>query len=198
MPFELGRPFGPPSDPAFQRRVLISALRLLEAERREGPVLLTDFPDDDPREADDPRWAPPIDRAPDLVREVAALAPAYDRFCAKGGRTTVGLSGLAPPVAAEYLAAWLDGAAPASPVAELSPVLCLRFAADDLKAYALEAALAGDTRPSSRQLADWLWNETATGAALHRIRARLIADNDERGKLVGQMFLVPALHVRAG
>ena len=41
VPFELGRPFGPPSDPAFQRRVVLAALRLLE--REDGPVLIEDF-----------------------------------------------------------------------------------------------------------------------------------------------------------
>ena len=30
VPFELGRPFCPPGDPAFQRRVILAALRLLE------------------------------------------------------------------------------------------------------------------------------------------------------------------------
>jgi len=29
VPFELGRPFGPPNDPPFQRRVILAALRLL-------------------------------------------------------------------------------------------------------------------------------------------------------------------------
>ena len=57
VPFELGRPFGPPGDPAFQRRVLLAALRLLE--RPDGPVLLEDFPDDDPRRQPDPGWQPP-------------------------------------------------------------------------------------------------------------------------------------------
>ena len=37
VPFELGRPFAPPSDPAFQKQVILAALRLLEAEA--GPVL---------------------------------------------------------------------------------------------------------------------------------------------------------------
>ena len=29
VPFELGRPFGPPNDPAFQRRVVLAALGML-------------------------------------------------------------------------------------------------------------------------------------------------------------------------
>lgn len=192
VPFELGRPFGPPSDPAFQKRVLLSALQLLEA--KTGPVLLADFPQDDPREAPDPGWRPPFTRVgDDIEAETAALAPAYAQSRAKRDRTTVGLSGLAPAQAAAYVAAWLRGPPPASPVPDLSPVLCLRFAIDDLKAYVLEAAIADRGRPSSRQLGDWLWNETATGAAIRELRRRLLTDDDERAKLIAGMFLVPAL-----
>jgi hypothetical protein len=36
LPFELSRPFGPPNELAFQKRVILSALRLLELEI--GPV----------------------------------------------------------------------------------------------------------------------------------------------------------------
>ena len=122
VPFELGRPFGPPSDPDFQKRVLLSALRLLETNT--GPVLLTDFPDEDPREAPDLHWRAPLTRASnDIEAEVSALAAAYARSCAERGRTTVGLSGLAPAEAAAYAAAWLRGPPPSSPVPELSPVL---------------------------------------------------------------------------
>src|SRR5205814_2260033 len=170
VPFELGRPLGPPGDAAFQKQVILAALRLLVS--KAGPVLLADFPEDDPREAPDSGWQPPIEGtgaeeplADAVIAEVAALAIPYTRSCAERGRTTVGLSGLTPAAAGEYAAAWLRGSPPDSPVADLSPILCLRFAVDDLKAYALEAAITAGTRPSSRQLGDWLWNETATGAA---------------------------------
>ncbi len=36
VPFELGRPFGPPNDPVFQKRVILAALRMLERGRRPG------------------------------------------------------------------------------------------------------------------------------------------------------------------
>ncbi len=214
VPFELGRPFGPPSDPAFQKGVILAALRLLEAEA--GPVLLADFPEDDPRETPDPRWHPPIERphpnpppqagegmgggflADALIAEIAALAAPYERSCRERGRTTVGLSGLSPAAAAEYVAAWLRGIPPASPVPDMSPVLSLRFAVDDLKAYALEAAIAGGARRSSRQLGDWLWNETATGAAIRELRRLLVDSADDRAKLIVTMFLVPALRAMPG
>jgi hypothetical protein len=204
VPFELGRPFGPPNDPVFQKQVILAALRLLEA-KAGGPVLLADFSEDDPREAPDPRWRPPLDAkasgeplADGLIAEVAALAAPYAQSCGERGRTTVGLSSLAPAAAAEYVAAWLRGSPPDSPVADLSPILCLRFAVDDLKAYALEAAITSDTRPSSRQLGDWLWNESATGAAIRDLRRQLADSADDRAKLIATMFLVPGLRVTLG
>lgn len=207
VPFELGRPFGPPNDKAFQRRVILAALRLLEAD--VGPVLLADFPDDDPRETPDDGWQPPLVRGPDgaaegaaladeLEAEMRGLAPAYARSCTKRARSTVGLSGLAPAALGEYISRWLRGAPLPSPVPDMSPILCLRFAVDDLKAYALEAAIAGDGRPSSRQLGDWLWNRTASGAAIRELRRLLLADSDDRAKLIANMFLVPALRAAPG
>ena len=202
VPFELGRPLGPPSEAEFQKRVLRAALGLLE--RRDGPILLADFPDDDPRERADPEWRPPITPAPlsaaddgaalagALLAELRALAPAYARSCTERLRSTVGLSGLPPPECGKYVVAWVRGEWPASPVGDMSPILCLRFAIDDLKAYALEAAIAGGTRPSSRQLGDWLWNDTALGAAVRALSSRLAAGDDERAKLIATMFLVPA------
>ena len=58
VPFELGRPIGPPSDAAFQKRVILAALGLLAAQKQAS--LIVDFPDDDPREAADPNWRPPV------------------------------------------------------------------------------------------------------------------------------------------
>ena len=49
VPFMLGRPLGVPGDPAFQRRVLLAALKLLDVD--EGPVL-EDFSEDAPSSAD--------------------------------------------------------------------------------------------------------------------------------------------------
>jgi hypothetical protein len=206
VPFELGRPFGPPNNAAFQKRVILAALGLLEAEAG-GPMLLANFAEDDPREAPDERWRPPVDSPPSaeeggraaladaLDAEMRALAPAYAQSCTERGRSTVGLSGLAPAAFGEYIASWLRGAWPPSPVPDMSPVLCLRFAVDDLKAYCLEAALAGGGLPSSRQLGDWLWNRTVSGAAIRELRRMLSSDADERAKLIAGMFLVPALRV---
>jgi hypothetical protein len=199
VPFELGRPFGPPSDAAFQRRVMLAALRLLE--RANGPVLIEDFPEDDPRARPDPGWwlPPPVPMAGPplagrLADEIDALQGAHARWMARRGRTTVGLSGLDMPEIARYVGAWLSGTAPASPRESYSSILALRFAVDDLKAYYLEAA-ACDRAPSSRQLGDWLWNDTAAGAAVIALRALGLASDDDRLKAVLGNFMVPAVRV---
>lgn len=201
VPFELGRPLGPPSDPAFQRRVILAALGLLTAPPHRS--LIVDFPEDDPREAPDPEWQPPMAPravpgngaafADAVVAELRELAPFYARSCSERLRSTVGLSGLSPSDCGDYLAAWLRAPQAESPVAGMSAALALRFAIDDLKAFALEAAISSGA-PSSRQLGDWLWNDTALGAALQVLRRDCLAGDDERLKAVAAFF-VPALRV---
>jgi hypothetical protein len=195
VPFELGRSFGPPDDPAFQKRVILAALGLLE--RPEGPVLIEDFADDDPRAASDPIWRSPpaLGAGGALGDEIALIDGDYRRGVAFRGRTTVGLSGLSIGAVGEFVASWLSDETPSSPVDGMSAPLALRFAADDLKAYYLEAALAGGGRPSSRQQADWFWNETAAAATLLALRRAHSASADDRLKLIAGNFLVPALRV---
>lgn len=206
VPFELGRPFGPPGDPGFQKRVILAALGLLE--RASGPIIIEDFAEDDPRSGADPQWAPPLpaaslpDRAPAKLAErveaeIAALSAAYDRARAPRGRSTVGLSGLSIEEAGRCVAAWLRGEAPASPNPAMSAGLLLRFAVDDLKAYYLEAADPPGRAPSSRQLTDWLWTETAFAAALRHLREQLMQSGEDRLKVVGN-FMVPAARVGGG
>jgi hypothetical protein len=207
VPFELGRPFGPPSDAAFQKRVLLAALGMLVDGG--GPVRIIDFPDDDPRAQPDPTWKPPFvsaavtshtaeSLAAEVQAEVLLLQDAHQRWMARYGRSTVGLSGLSIADCARYVTDWLSGKAPPSPRDGFSAPLILRFAVDDLKAYCLEAADAGAARPSSLQLGDWLWNETATGAALHALRERLLAQEDERLRLIVANFMVPAARLHTG
>lgn len=206
VPFELGRPIGPPGDAGFQRRVVLAALRLLE--RSDGPVLLEDFPDDDPRWHPDPDWRPPsipggasdqsaVSLAARMPAEVQALNGAHQRWTQQVGRTTVGVSGLPIADAAHYVAEWLRGHSPESPRDGFSAPLELRFAIDDLKAYVLEAGGAGPAKPSSRQLGDWLWDDTATGAALHALRALLLRSEDQRLRLIAENFIVPGARARA-
>ena len=206
VPFELGRPFGPPNDLAFQMRVLLAALGMLVEDG--GPVRIIDFPDDDPRARPDPGWQPPFkpaavasgsaeSLASRLEAEIPLLLHAHRRWMEQHGRSTLGLSGLAIGDCALYVADWLRGRAPPSPRDGFSAPLILRFAVDDLKAYCLEAAGAGAAKPASRQLTDWFWDETPTGAAIHALREVLQAHEDERLRLIISNFVVPAARVRA-
>lgn len=207
VPFELGRPFGPPNDPAFQKRVALAALGMLVEDG--GPARIVDFPDDDPRAQPDPAWQPPFVPTPvangsveslasQMEAEILLLQEAHRRWMQKRGRSTVGLSGFAIGDGGRYVADWLRGMAPPSPREGFSAPLLLRFTVDDLKAYSLEAAGTGTAKPSSRQLTDWFWNETATGAAIHGLRQVLQAHEDERLRLIGGNFIVPAARVRTG
>ena len=133
-----------------------------------------------------------------LEAEILLLQGAHRRWMAQHGRSSVGLSGFAIGDCARYVADWLRGKAPPSPRDGFSAPLILRFAVDDLKAYGLEAAGAGAAKPSSRQLIDWFWNETATGAAIRVLREVLQAHEDERLRLIVSNFMVPAARMRAG
>jgi len=94
VPFELGRPFGPPSDPTFQKRVILAALRLLE--RESGPVIIEDFPDDDPRATPDPAWHPPFIRVAIATGPATRWPPGWRlRACSCATLTSVGWHNMA-------------------------------------------------------------------------------------------------------
>lgn len=206
VPFELGRPIGAPKNAQFQTRVITAALRLLEAAR--GPVVLEDFPDDDPTAVDLPGWQPPFDLKAGalqldnraalevaLRQEAQALAPFCEQFVSANRRTTMGLSRLGLDDCVGLLAAWLSGAPPAGGDPAVSPVQALRWAVDDVKAYYFEAMPADGAIPSSRQMQSWFWDRTLAAQAIIALRKRLLASEDARSQAVGRMNLVPGVQV---
>jgi len=200
-PFMLGRPLGEPNDPAFQRRVLLQALRLLE--RPDGPAIIEDFPDDDPSWTDRPDWQPSVtlpslpaprtsaEWAAALDAELARVLPVWERFKARFGRTTVGLSGQPPQAWAAFAARFLDGALPTVPAHD-TPALALRFLADDLKALYGEAVQAEGPPPAARQIDGWFWRGTVAGQFLIALRAKALESENAGFKTVGGRFFVPA------
>ena len=200
-PFQLGRPLGEPEDPAFQRRVLMHALGLLE--RGDGPVILEDFPDDPPGWADRAGWRPPIAARPpgplpetpagwaaQLGAELALIRPVWETAQVRYGRTTVGLAGQAPELWPSFTAAVLGGALPVvSPHA--TTALSLRFLCDDIKALYSEAAQAFGAAPSSRQIDGWFWADTVAGQLLIALREAAINSDNTALKTVGGRFFVP-------
>jgi hypothetical protein len=202
-PFQLGRPLGEPGDPEFQRRVLMRALGLLE--RRDGPVILEDFPDDPPNWSDTPGWEPPSSLAIEtpsspaeweaaLKREMAALHSAWQRACARYGRTTIGLSGQAPELWPACIGQFLVGQLP-TPSPHETAALALRFLCDDIKAMYSEAAQADGRPPSSRQIDAWFWSETIAGRLLIALRSMALQSENNALRTVGGRFFVPAQYL---
>lgn len=198
---QLGRPLGEPNDPAFQRRVLMATLGLLE--RMDGPVILEDFLEDPPGWTDNPDWAAPAVGLPAtmpdspaawadaLATEMSRLEPAWRRAQARFGRTTTGLSFLPPSAWPDFTARCLAGALPLIP-GHATTALGLRFLSDDLKAYYGEAGQADGTPPASRQLDAWFWRQTIGGALLKALRRTGMASTNSAMKAVSGRLFVPA------
>ena len=189
VPFQLGRPVGAPLDKTFQQRVLRRALSLLDSNA--GPVVLQDFEDEEPDSSDRPEWSPPsVVEAIDLRAEVAALRPWYEGRLSRTGRTTVGISGAGLDVVVDYLVA-VDSLEPMERYRrDLSPVQCLRYAADDLKAYCLEAITEASSPASGWQLANWFWTQTHAGALINSLRRNSLNHPDEQRRYAS-WWLVP-------
>ena len=139
VPFELGRPFGAPHQPDFQRRVLHEALALFE--RTDGPVVLAEFPDDAPvDDGDDVPWACPVSYAPAAAEEpdlrsairveMASLAPWAELSPAPAANIGIGLDEKVGRLAA------IAGGASGQPI-DIEEV---RLIADDLRTWYLHAA----------------------------------------------------------
>jgi hypothetical protein len=208
VPFDLGRPLGPPGDAPFQRDVLRALLALFEAE--SGPVL-SDFPHEAPSLGDhgEGAWSCPLPLPPppvpgtaaellvhQLREEVAALRPWYEESRRTRARTVA--SGVDPEAAADLIARIANGESPEAPAdARLPMPALIRFAADDLKAFYVEAATARPSAapPSPADINRWLYSETTLGEALHRARGALSQSSDDTWKAQSRL-LVPAALVR--
>ncbi len=194
VPFQLGRPMGHPGDAAFHRRVLRAALGLLE--RTGGPVILEDYPEEDPNFQDTPGWQPPLATTAlgfavaAFAAEIAALKPAWAKAQARFGRTTVGLAGQPPEAWPSFVEQVLAGALPTVPL-HPTTALAVRFFCDDVKALYGEAAAAEGAPPSARQIDTWFWRQTQAGALLLALRGVAMASENNALKTVGSRFFVP-------
>lgn len=199
VPFMLGRPFGAPNEPDFQRRVLQMLLSLFE--RTAGPVL-EDFPDEAPA-ADEQEggfacpvsFAPPPTKAGSLAQalreEIAQLAPWYDLARKRRGRTTVGVFGATVTEAARHVASYLDGAPAAAPVADWSAGMAVKRACDDIKAYYYEALAAQPGNLAPKAMEAWFWHETVAGRAFLAIWEICKRSDDASLIPLGKQSLIP-------
>lgn len=200
VPFALGRPFGAPDAPEFQRRVLLAALRLLEAP--SGPVL-QDFEEDAPggvREQGTLSCPVSFERsarpregelARALLAEVAQLRPWHELARTRRGRSTFGVSGLSVNDAAAFVAAITDSGALEARAIEEGFALRLKRICDDLRAWYEEALAAQPGTPSRETLQDWFWERTAAGSAFFELQRICLQSGDKALQQFGTVQLVP-------
>jgi hypothetical protein len=199
VPFMLGRPFGAPNAPDFQRNVVRALLGLFE--HAAGPVL-EDFPDDAPPDlAGEATFACPVSFAPArtspnnpaaaMREEIAQLAPWYELALKRRGRTTVGVSGLGMNEAAAFAGSYA-GESPAPPYeAGLSAGIALKRVCDDIKAYYYEAVAAQPGNLSPKEIDRWFWSETAAANVFLAIRDACLKSEDKSLQPLGRISLVP-------
>jgi hypothetical protein len=193
VPFELGRPLGPPNDASFQRKVLAAALQLLDSAQLPGEIV--DYGEDDPDRSNDPDWVCPVPAgAADFAAEVLAVRPHYERAVARFARTTVGLADVSIDSAAQFLAAYVLDEGARRPRTGMAPASLMRFCADDVKAFYLEAAGSGAGTPSSRQMTNWFWNETIAGQTIKAIMNGSAASDDKQRQALGVKSIVPGFY----
>lgn len=205
VPFELGRPFGAPNEPDFQRRVLRDCLELLT--RPSGPVL-EDFPDEPPSAGEETHgWACPVNFAPPvaevsdadlvhqaLLQEVNLLRPWYEESVRTYKRSAFGISGKTPEEIARFLADLVvdpEGTAP--PIEGKTLGTGFKLMADDMRYFYTEAAIARpDQRTRDVEIANWLWGETTLGKVLVAIRDYAMECEEPSLKALAVTAMVPS------
>lgn len=206
VPFELGRPLGPPSDVDLQRRVLLAALKLFQEFR--GPVL-ADFPDEntgsnDEQDSGAAVWSCPVslaepseDLAGDealasgLRQEAAELRNWYDLRLKEHGRTS--MVHFEPDGLIQLLSDYLVSGKKTAAGSDLPFAVALRLAAQDLKTYYFEsvAARPDAAAPDNKAFNRWFWSQTAAGRALKAIKEKCLDETDEMMRMNGKLLLVP-------
>jgi hypothetical protein len=187
VPFPFGHPLGEANDAELQTHVMRAAFALFDCEA--GPVL-EDYPEDiyagqDINLAQASSVAQP-DLSADVAFEVTSLRPYYEQWVsAHMGRTAVGVTrvdqrrfrGLV-----RVLEAYAEGRDIDVPERNREVPLpqFVRWSADDLKAFYLEARMQQKPTASFQELNDWLWSETALSNLLRAVRDRMRAQGDPK------------------
>jgi hypothetical protein len=203
VPFELGRPFGAPNEPDFQRRVLLAALKLLE--RTDGPFI-EDFPDEPPGPpADMEGWTCPVNLAApqtdlsdaeklalDLKQEVALLRPWYEESVKNfKGRRLDGLTEFSAEEIIDFLVSFVDDPSIESFMDGQPVGRALKLTSDDLKHFYFQAAMAKPGSISDIQMGDWYYGETLAGKMFLKLRELCLAHESEALQMIGRTNFVP-------
>ena len=206
VPFELGRPFGPPNKPEIQRQVLIEALTLLE--RRDGPIIedfVTHSIYHKGIEEENEGWTCPINLAKptndltdtqklsfDLKQEVILLQPWSKRSIESSkGRRLDGLTTYSPEEIIDLLVSFIENPDIISFIPNQPIGRALKIISDDLKNFYFQSAMAKPKNISDVKLGNWFYGDTLAGKLLIEIRAICLAHSNESLKLIGRTNFVP-------
>jgi hypothetical protein len=189
VPFPFGLPLGNPGDSAQQRRVLDAAFGLFE----DRPPVLRELTGEVDGEVDGKVPGAPVQasalgegavRAVGVADEVTQMRHYQERWVARTGRSSVGLTGV-PPTRFRGLVRFLEAVAGGDltsrprecpPEAELA--YFIRWCCDDLKAFYAEARFVMRPEDSGDAVQRWLWGETAVGELIRRVGERMNASDD--------------------
>lgn len=206
VPFELGRPFGPPNQPDLQQRVLFDVLKLLE--RTDGP-LIEDFvsspADHNVSKEENEGWTCPVNLAKpgndltdiqklalDLKQEIVLLHPWYrESIESSGGRRLDGLTPYSPEEIVDFLLSFVENPQIESFLSDQPITRALKLTADDLKHFYFQSAMARPINISDGQLGNWFFGETLAGRLMIKIRAICLDHESKTLQLIGRTNFVP-------
>jgi hypothetical protein len=184
VPFPYGYALARPDDPEFQHKVLSAALELFMASA--GPVL-AEFPENGtaPVRLIQASMVENVNTEGDPAREVTLMRRYYEQWVEEHQRTAVGNSGI-PPRRFRGMVRYLQAFVSGGPCdyeerpAEVNQLQFLRQAADDLKAFMLEARMQQRPNEQNNALQEWFWAQTAVGLLLKRLAEKLRNEGEER------------------
>jgi hypothetical protein len=189
VPFEMGRPFATPGDVELQQRVLKAALSLLDEPGAEP--LLKDYAEEASDRDGDENWTFPgqLD-AESVIDEAKAVLPIWQKTQTRIKRTSIGISGLSPETAVEYIDRYFSPDPMPNPKG-MAPVSRARFAVDDIKAFYFEAAFASGGQPSSSQLNEWFWKQTRAGKMILDFQEAARVADDRNLRMISGSLIPP-------
>ena len=200
VPFMLGRPLGVPGDAAFQRRVVVAALKLFE--RDHGPVL-EDYAEEAPLvESAEPmegmvcgvdfsteRKDVPLSQL--VLEEISQLRSWYDIALKRRGRTALGVAGASPEELVQFMGAWVAGK-PLPPYRAGMPLAnAMRLACEELKAFYAEANAGQPGVRSGHSVQEWFWQQTAAGRLIFELHTALVNSGDKELRGFAAESMIP-------
>tara|TARA_B100000029_G_scaffold508388_1_gene595146 strand:- start:8078 stop:8758 length:681 start_codon:yes stop_codon:yes gene_type:complete len=186
VPFPYGYALGRPNSPKQQTDVIRAALTLLNSvhipiieEYSENSDLPTQLVQSSMTEK-------VVRKGKSAADEITALRGYYERWIQENnGRTLVGLSGVPQRQfrgLVRFMEAYLEDLS--NSYEKIPPGMevgrFLRLAADDLKAFYIEARFCQRPEHTDNDLHNWFWGETSMGELLTKVAKKLESSGDER------------------